>query len=290
MELQLQYNTNTPVGPIKSVSDSAVIATDLFAIPVAKAADLASNSGLVDPIMIDPNSSLPVDTTATGDQTSALPTDIGVAPIITDPTLVDPNSSLPVDTTATGDQTATLPTDIGVDPIITDPTLTDPNSSLPVDTTATGDQTATLPTDIGVDPIITDPTLTDPNSSLPVDTTATGDQTAALPTDISVDPIMIDPTLVDPNSGLLIEIVVAPIDIVPVDFIWPTDWSVDSSNALLTFNDITIADPILAIGSFEPILPPAVFDPSSVVISDNTATDVPSVSLIGVPDISVQTF
>ena len=182
MELQLQYNTNTPVGPIKSVSDSAVIATDLFAIPVAKAADLASNSGLVDPIMIDPN------------------------------------------------------------------------------------------------------------SSLPVDTTATGDQTAALPTDISVDPIMIDPTLVDPNSGLLIEIVVAPIDIVPVDFIWPTDWSVDSSNALLTFNDITIADPILAIGSFEPILPPAVFDPSSVVISDNTATDVPSVSLIGVPDISVQTF
>ena len=175
MELQLQYNTNTPVGPIKSVSDSAVIATDLFAIPVAKAADLASNSGLVDPIMIDPNSSLPVDTTATGDQTAA------------------------------------------------------------------------LPTDIGVDPIITDPTLTDPNSSLPVDTTATGDQTAALPTDISVDPIMIDPTLVDPNSGLLIEIVVAPIDIVPVDFIWPTDWSVDSSNALLTFNDITIADPILAL-------------------------------------------
>jgi len=322
MELPLQDDFDTSTSQIKPVSDITTIATDLFLNPVAQAADTDNNAPTseepstasaadtqtppTDIVAVAPVISLPVDTTSGADQsatppvdeTQQLPPDIAVDPI-----------SLPVDTTSGVDQSATppvdetqqLPPDIAIDPI-----------SLPVDTTSGADQSATppvdetqqLPPDIAIDPI-----------SLPVDTTSGADQSATPPVDetqqlpphIAVDPISLP---VDTTSGTD-QSTTPPVDIAvdqPIEpiYTFPTDfggfiecgsfisagfidygWMTVVSAPTPTFADITFAEATITLPPLEPI----VLDSSlNLDVSDNVVTDAPAVSLIGVPDISVQAF
>ena len=256
MELPLQDDFDTSTSQIKPVSDITTIATDLFLNPVVQAADTDNNA---------PTSEEP--STASAADTQTPPTDIvAVAPVI----------SLPVDTTSGTDQstlppvdeTQQLPPDIAVDPI-----------SLPVDTTSGADQSATppvdetqqLPPDIAIDPI-----------SLPVDTTSGTDQSTTPPVDIAVDqpiePIYTFPT----DFGGFIECG-SFISAGFIDYGWMTVVSAPTP----TFADITFAEATITLPPPEPI----VLDSSlNLDVSDNVVTDAPAVSLIGVPDISVQAF
>jgi len=289
MELPLQDDFDTSTSQIKPVSDITTIATDLFLNPVVQAADTDNNAPTseepstasaadtqtppTDIVAVAPVISLPVDTTSGTDQstlppvdeTQQLPPDIAIDPI-----------SLPVDTTSGADQSATppvdetqqLPPDIAVDPI-----------SLPVDTTSGADQSATppvdetqqLPPDIAIDPI-----------SLPVDTTSGTDQSTTPPVDIAVDqpiePIYTFPT----DFGGFIECG-SFISAGFIDYGWMTVVSAPTP----TFADITFAEATITLPPPEPI----VLDSSlNLDVSDNVVTDAPAVSLIGVPDISVQAF
>ena len=172
--------------------------------------------------------------------------------------------------TASAADTQTPPTDIvAVAPVI----------SLPVDTTSGTDQstlppvdeTQQLPPDIAIDPI-----------SLPVDTTSGTDQSTTPPVDIAVDqpiePIYTFPT----DFGGFIECG-SFISAGFIDYGWMTVVSAPTP----TFADITFAEATITLPPPEPI----VLDSSlNLDVSDNVVTDAPAVSLIGVPDISVQAF
>ncbi len=267
MELPLQYDFDTSASQIKPVSDISTIATDLFITPVEQAADTDNTSVSVAPASEELS-------TASSDDTQTPPADL---------VAVEPTSSLPVDDTSGTDQPVTLPVDTQLLPV---DIAIDPITSLPVDDTSGVDQPTTLPVDdtqlptdvIAIDPVISLPV--DDTSGTDLPTTPPVDDTQAPPTDIAVD---------QP-----IDMPIDPIYTFPIDFggfisagFIDYGWITLISEPLPIFGDITLAEPVITLEPLEP----AVLDTSlNLAVSDNVVTDAPEVSLIGVPDISVQTF